>query len=113
MIHGDPGSGKSVAMRLLSEHLVRIPEVTSSVINHPQSSLGALYRELGDIFAVPLQPHNRWAGFMGFRVRWLAHTETTRGRAVLLVDVAQEMTPAAPCELRLMTGARFESQPLL
>ena len=32
---------------------------------------------------------------------------------MLLVDEAQEMSPAALCELRLMASARFDSQPLL
>jgi len=113
MIHGEPGTGKSVALRLLAERLARIPDVTVGVINHPQSSLGDLYRELGDIFAVPLRPHNRWGGFKSLRERWLAHLQTTRARAVLLVDEAQEMNPAALCELRLMASARFDSQPLL
>ena len=113
MIHGDPGTGKSVALRLLAERLARIPDVTVGVINHTQSNLADLYRELGDIFAVPLRPHNRWGGFKSLRERWLTHLESTRGRAVLLVDEAQEMSPAALCELRLMTSARFDSQPLL
>ena len=113
MIHGDPGTGKSVALRLLADRLARLPDVAVGVINHPQSSLADLYRELGDIFAVPLRPHNRWGGFKSLRERWLAHLETTRARAVLLVDEAQEMSPAALCELRLMASARFDSQPLL
>ena len=113
MIHGDPGTGKSVALRLLADRLARLPDVTVGVINHPQSSLADLYRELGDIFAVPLRPHNRWGGFKALRERWLAHLETTRRRVVLLVDEAQEMSPAALCELRLMASARFDSQPLL
>jgi general secretion pathway protein A len=113
MIHGDPGTGKSVALRLLADRLARLPDVTVGVINHPQSNLADLYRELGDIFAVPLRPHNRWGGFKSLRERWLAHLETTRARAVLLVDEAQEMSPAALCELRLMASARFDSQPLL
>ena len=46
-------------------------------INHPQSNLADLYRELGDIFAVPLRPHNRWGGFKALRERWVAHLETT------------------------------------
>jgi general secretion pathway protein A len=62
---------------------------------------------------VPLRPHNRWGGFQALRERWLAHLETTRRRAVLLVDEAQEMSPAALCELRLLSSARFDSQPLL
>jgi type II secretory pathway predicted ATPase ExeA len=113
MIHGDPGTGKSVALRLLAERLARLPDVTVGVINHPQSSLADLYRELGDIFAVPLRPHNRWGGFKSLRERWLTHLQTTRARPVLLVDEAQEMSPAALCELRLMASARFDSQPLL
>ena len=113
MIHGDPGTGKSVALRLLAERLARLPDVTVGVINHPQSNLADLYRELGDIFAVPLRPHNRWGGFKSLRERWLAHLETTRGRAVLLIDEAQEMSPPALSELRLLASARFDSQPLL
>lgn len=113
MIHGDPGTGKSVALRLLADRLARLTDVTVGVINHPQSSLADLYRELGDIFAVPLRPHNRWGGFKALRERWLAHLETTRRRVVLLVDEAQEMSPAGLSELRLMASARFDSQPLL
>ncbi len=61
---------------------------------------------------MPLRPHNRWGGFKSLRERWLAHLQTTRARAVLLVDEAQEMSAAALCELRLMASARFD-QPLL
>ena len=39
--------------------------------------------------------------------------ETTLRRPVLLVDEAQEMAPATLSELRLLTSARFDSQPLL
>lgn len=113
MIHGDPGTGKSVALRLLADRLSKLPDVTVGAINHPQSNLADLYRELGDIFAVPLRPHNRWGGFKALRERWIAHLESTRRRAVLLVDEAQEMSPAALSELRLLASARFDSQPLL
>jgi len=47
------------------------------------------------------------------RERWLAHLESTRRRAVLLVDEAQEMRPQALYELRLLASARFDSQPRL
>ena len=113
MIHGDPGTGKSVALRLLADRLARLPEVTVGAINHPQSSLVDFYRELGDIFALPLKPHNRWGGFKSLRELWFAHLETTRRRPVLLVDEAQEMAPATLSELRLLSSARFDSQALL
>jgi len=113
MLHGDPGTGKSVALRVLAQRLARVPDITVGVITHPQSSLVDFYRELGDIFAVPLKPHNRWGGFKSLRETWFAHMETTRRRPVLLVDEAQEMAPATLSELRLLASARFDSQPLL
>lgn len=113
MIHGDPGTGKSVTLRLLAQRLSRLPDITVGVFTHPQSSLVDFYRELGDIFAVPLKPHNRWGGFKSLRETWFAHLETTCRRPVLLVDEAQEMAPATLSELRLLASARFDSQPLL
>lgn len=113
MIHGDPGSGKSIALRVLAERLARLPDVTVGAINHPQSNLADFYRELGDVFGVPLRPHNRWGGFKALREQWQAHLESTRRRPVLLIDEAQEMAPPVLSELRLMASARFDSQPLL
>jgi type II secretory pathway predicted ATPase ExeA len=113
MIYGEPGSGKSVTLRLLAERLARLADITVGTINHPQSNLADFYREMGDVFAVPLKPHNRWGGFKVLRERWIAHLESTRRRAVLLIDEAQEMRPAVLSELRLLASARFDSQPLL
>lgn len=113
MIHGDPGSGKSIALRVLAERLARLPDVTVGAINHPQSNLADFYRELGDVFGVPLRPHNRWGGFKALREQWQIHLESTRRRPVLLIDEAQEMAPPVLSELRLMASARFDSQPLL
>ena len=113
MIHGDPGSGKSVVLRVLSDRLKRLPDVVVGAINHPQSHLADFYRELGDVFGVPLRPSNRWGGFKALRERWLSHMESTRCRAVLLVDEAQEMTSQVLSELRLLASSQFDSQPLL
>jgi general secretion pathway protein A len=113
MIHGDPGSGKSIVLRLLAERLKKLPDITVGAINHPQSNMADFYRELGDIFAVPLRPSNRWGGFKALRERWFAHLESSRCRPVLLIDEAQEMTSQVLCELRLLASARFDSQPLL
>ena len=113
LIHGDPGTGKSVVLRLLAERLERLADVSVAVLSHPQSNLADFYRELGEVFAVALKPHNRWGGFKTLRERWLVHLEGTRLRPVLLIDEAQEMNSAALCELRLLATTRFDSKPLL
>ena len=62
-ITGDPGTGKSVALRLLADRLRGLPDVLVGTIEHPQSRTSDFYRELGDLFGVPLASHNRWAAF--------------------------------------------------
>jgi len=113
LIQGDPGTGKSVILRLLAERLSQLPDLTVGALYHPQSNLADFYRELGDIFTVSLKPSNRWGGFKALRERWLTHLEATRRRPVLLIDEAQEMNASVLSELRLLSSARFDSQNLL
>ena len=96
LIHGDPGTGKSVVLRLLAERLERLADVTVAALNHPKSNLADLYREMGEVFGVGLRPHNRWGGFKSLRERWRAHLDSVRVRPLLLIDEALEMSPAAP-----------------
>src|SRR6185312_2926457 len=113
LIHGDPGSGKSVVMRVLAERLARLADLSVGVVHHPQSNLSDFYRELGDIFGVSIRVSNRWGGFKALRTRWLDHLGSTTRRSVLLCDEAQEMSPLVLNELRLLSSARFDSQSLL
>ncbi len=113
MITGDPGSGKSVVLRLLAERLGLLRDLTVGVISHPSSNLSDFYREMGDLFGVELSPSNRWGGFKALRERWLAHLDSTLMRPVLLIDEAQEMHPAVLNELRLLSSAQFDSRHLL
>jgi len=71
MITGDPGTGKSVALRLLAGRLGQLRDLTVGAITHPSSNLADFYREMGDLFGVELKPHNRWGGFKALRERWL------------------------------------------
>jgi type II secretory pathway predicted ATPase ExeA len=113
LVQGDPGTGKSAVLRLLDERLGKLPEVHVGAISHPSSNLADFYREMGDLFAVELRPHNRWGGFKALRERWLAHLEATLLRPVVLIDEAQEMHPAVLNELRLLTSLQFDSRTLL
>jgi len=113
MVHGDPGTGKSVLLRYLAGRLERMPDLIIGTLSHPQSQLGDFYREMGEVFGVPLTPTNRWGGFKALRERWLSHLESCKQRPVLIIDEAQEMGPQVLSEIRLMSSARFDSLPLL
>lgn len=113
LITGEPGTGKSVALRILASRLGRLGEVTVGVLQHPQSNVANFYREMGDLFGCELQPHNRWGGFKLLREKWLAHIDGTELRPVLLVDEAQEMDPRVLSELRILASAEFDSRSIL
>jgi type II secretory pathway predicted ATPase ExeA len=113
LITGEPGTGKSVALRLLAERLERLREVAVGCLEHPQSNLADFYREMGDIFGVALQPHNRWGGFRVLRERWVAHIEATLIRPILLIDESQEMHAGVLNELRILASTRFDSRSIL
>lgn len=113
LVTGDPGNGKSVVLRILAARLSDLPEVTVGSLTRPQSGVTDFYRELGDLFAVELRPHNRWGGFKALRERWQAHAEASRLRPVLLVDEAQEMVPAVLNELRFLASGPFDAEAYL
>lgn len=113
MVTGEPGSGKSVALRLLAQRLRGLRDVVVGTVDHPQSRVSDFYRELGDIFGVPFPSHNRWAGFKTLRARWGEHIATTLMRPVLIIDEAQEMLASVFAELRVLTSKEFDSRSLL
>lgn len=113
MITGDPGTGKSVALRLLAKRLESLRDVVVGTIEHPQSRTMDFYRELGDLFAVPLQAYNRWCGFKALRTRWAEHISTTLTRPVLIIDEAQEALNTVFNELRMLSSKDLDSRQLL
>jgi len=110
---GDPGTGKSAALRLLAERLGQLRDVSVGVLTRPQAGLADFYRELGELFQVPLSPHNRWASAKVLREKWHNHIQTSLYRPVLLIDEAQEMNPLVLCELRLLASADLDSRSIL
>jgi general secretion pathway protein A len=113
LISGESGTGKSVALRIVSERLAALRDVTVGVLERPQSKNHDFYRELGDIFSVKLTPSNRWGGFKALRERWRAHVASTRIKPVLLIDEAQQMHPLVLNELRILSSAEFDATSLL
>jgi len=110
---GDPGSGKSAALRILSERLSNLRDLSVGLLTRPQANLADFYRELGHLFGVPLSPHNRWNSSKVLREKWLAHIDASVYRPVLLIDEAQEMNSAVFSELRLLSSAELDSRSIL
>jgi general secretion pathway protein A len=113
MVTGEPGTGKSVTLRILEHRLRPLRDVVVGSIDHPQSRVPDFYRQLGDLFGVSLTPHNRWGGFKALRARWAEHITQTLARPVLIIDEAQEMRDEVFNELRLLASKEFDSRALL
>ncbi len=113
LITGDPGTGKTAALRLLARRLGALRDVVVGQIEHPQSRTMDFYRELGDLFGVPLQAHNRWGGFKALRARWTEHVSTTLTRPVLILDEAQEALTPVFTELRVLASKDLDTRQLL
>lgn len=113
MLTGDPGTGKSVALRLLADRLRALPDVLVGTVEHPQSRTMDFYRELADLFGIALAPHNRWSGFKALRTRWADHIASTRCRPVLIIDEAQETLSTVFNELRILASKDLDSKQLL
>ena len=96
LITGEPGYGKSIALRIIEQRLCELPEVSIGVLARPQSGVADFYRELGDLFAVELRPHNRWAGFKTLRERWKAHAQASLLKPAILIDEAQVHAHGCP-----------------
>ena len=113
MITGHPGTGKSVALRILAARLSKMQDVKVGVLTRPQSGLADFYRELGEVFGVELKASNRWGGYKALRKGWMDHIRSTLFRPVLLIDESQEMLPAVLNELRMMMSENFDSEMIL
>lgn len=113
MVTGDPGAGKSIALRVLEERLKSRSDLIVGTIERPVGRASDFYRELGDLFGVPLGAHNRWAGFKALRARWSEHIAATLTRPVLIIDEAQEMVSGVFTELRLLASKELDARSLL
>ncbi len=113
LVTGEPGTGKSVVLRIIAARLAALRDVSVGALERPQSKTTDFYRELGDIFAVKLSSSNRWGGFRALRERWKTHVAATHIKPVLLIDEAQDMTPEVLKELRILSSADFDATALL
>lgn len=109
LVTGDVGAGKSAALRLLAAKLAPLHDVIVGEVTRPQSRVTDFYRELGDLFGVPVSSSNRWGAHKTVRAKWQEHIQQTLFRPVLLVDEAQEMSPLLLAELRLLGSTKLDT----
>jgi type II secretory pathway predicted ATPase ExeA len=113
LVAGDPGVGKSAALRLLTEHLNGLRDLCVGILTRPQAKMADFYRELGHLFGVSLSPSNRWHSSKSLREKWLAHIDAAVYRPVLIIDEAQEVNSLVLSELRLLASADLDSRSIL
>jgi general secretion pathway protein A len=109
LVTGDVGAGKSAALRMLAQKLAPLREVIVGEVTRPQSRVTDFYREIGDLFGVPVSTSNRWGAYKTVRAKWQEHIQQTLFRPVLLIDEAQEMAPPLLAELRLLGSTKLDT----
>jgi general secretion pathway protein A len=109
LVTGDVGAGKSAALRLLASKLSPLRDVIVGEVIRPQSRVTDFYREIGDLFGVPVSTSNRWGAYKTVRAKWQEHIQQTLFRPVLLIDEAQEMSSSLLAELRLLGSAKLDT----
>jgi type II secretory pathway predicted ATPase ExeA len=113
LCHGDPGFGKSAAMRILEARLKQIPELNVRKIERPQSRVRDFYREMASLFGVEIQTSNRFGSFQKIREQWLSIIHSNLFRPILIVDEAQEMPDEVLSELRMISSADLDARSIL
>lgn len=78
LITGDVGAGKSAAMRMLASKLSPLSDVVVGEVTRPQSRVTDFYREIRDLFGVPVSTSNRWGAYKAVRAKWQEHIQQTR-----------------------------------
>src|SRR5262249_45499609 len=111
IITGEVGTGKTTLVRNLFEHLDRTRVVAAQLVS---TQLGAdeMLRSVGVAFGLPVGNVNK-AMLLGTLEAFLCQLATENKRALLIIDEAQNLTPRAIEELRMLSNFQLEDQALL
>jgi type II secretory pathway predicted ATPase ExeA len=109
IVTGAIGSGKTTLVRKLVESLEG--DVVLAVINNTSQTLGGLLEWIMMAFRQPFEGKAYPRLFMDFQ-SFLHRVDASGKRAVLVIDEAQNLSPAVLEELRMLSNANIDSMML-
>src|SRR6266568_682574 len=111
VITGEIGAGKTTIVRSLFEQLDREKVVAAQLVSTHLDAADML-RVVGIAFGLPVRTVNK-AVLLGSLEAFLCKLATQNKRALLIVDEAQNLTPRAVEELRMLSNFQLADQALL
>ena len=111
VITGEVGAGKTTIVRSLLEQLDRSKVVAAQIVS-TQLDADDMLRAVGVAFGLPVRTVSK-AVLLGSIEAFLCQLATEKKRALLIVDEAQNLTPRAVEELRMLSNFQLGDQALL
>ena len=111
MVTGEPGTGKTTLIGDVVEYLAK-ENVTVANLVSTQLAADDLLRMVGYTFGVETQETDKSTILQQLEMRFLT-MQKKGGRALLIVDEAQDLSTRAMEELRLLTNLQQDGRPLL
>jgi general secretion pathway protein A len=111
VITGEVGAGKTTIVRNLFEHIDREKLVAAQLVS-TQLDADDMLRSVGAAFGLPVRSVEK-AVLLASLEAFLCQLALDRKRALLVVDEAQNLTPKAVEELRMLSNFQLGDQALL
>ncbi|HVE51187.1 MAG TPA: XrtA/PEP-CTERM system-associated ATPase [Casimicrobiaceae bacterium] len=111
VITGEVGAGKTTIVRSLLEQLDNSTVVAAQIVS-TQLDADDMLRAVGVAFGLPVRTVGK-AVLLGSIEAFLCQLATEKKRALLIVDEAQNLTPRAVEELRMLSNFQLSEQALL
>jgi general secretion pathway protein A len=111
VITGEIGAGKTTIVRNLFEHIDREKLVAAQLVS-TQLDADDMLRSVGAAFGLPVRSVDK-AVLLASLEAFLCQLALDRKRALLVVDEAQNLTPRAIEELRMLSNFQLGDQALL
>ena len=111
VITGDIGAGKTTIVRSLFEQLDRAKVVAAQLVS-TQLDADDMLRAVSTAFGLPTRAVDK-ATLLASLEAFLCQLAIERKRALLVVDEAQNLSPRAVEELRMLSNFQFQDQALL